>query len=220
MSASNRVAVAHLGSFDQEALPSLQRAFADQRGIPLLQAWREGFDDHFEPATVWVGWRAESLHVFAELKDRDIFNDAQKLNDKTWLLGDVFEIFLRREAEAGYFELHVTPNNQRLQYKFSGPNQVDHPQALDDPAFFSSRAWITPEKDRWYVHAEIPGRSLGIGAASLVDEKWRFSFSRYDYTRGVEEPVLSSSSAHLEPSFHRVDEWGFFSFQKPDEGAR
>jgi hypothetical protein len=42
--------------------------------------------------------------------------------------------------------------------------------------------------------------------------KWRFSFSRYDYIRGRQEPILSSTSPHAWPDFHQREEWGTLIF--------
>jgi hypothetical protein len=42
--------------------------------------------------------------------------------------------------------------------------------------------------------------------------KWRFSFSRYDYIRGRREPMISSTSPHARPGFHRREEWGTLIF--------
>jgi hypothetical protein len=38
--------------------------------------------------------------------------------------------------------------------------------------------------------------------------EWRFSFSRYDYTRGRVAPVISSTSPHAKADFHHQQEWG------------
>jgi hypothetical protein len=71
---------------------------------------------------------------------------------------------------------------------------------------------MQPEQGQWHVYAEIPA-ILVCGAAKLpADKPWRFSFSRYDYTQGRPEPVISSSSPHAQPDFHRREEWGTLSF--------
>jgi len=44
------------------------------------------------------------------------------------------------------------------------------------------------------------------------EESWRFSFSRYDASRGTRPPVLSSTSPHQALNFHRIHEWGNLIF--------
>ncbi len=122
-------------------------------------------------------------------------------------MGDVFEIFLQREGTPGYLELHVTPNNQKLQYKFLQPGMIQEPLVLAEEHFFCSHTWIERSENRWYVLAQVPGEALSSPKGTLPSERWNFSFSRYDYTRGTDNPVLSSSSPHMVPHFHRHHEW-------------
>ena len=184
--------------------------------IPLGQAWLAATEQGFEPATVRAGWREGSLLVFAELSDADVFTRATRHNDRFWELGDTFEMFLQPPGTQTYFELHVTPNNLRLQLLFAKP-----PTALDVDPFaaalihdqiFESHTWVEPEERRWCVFASVPVAAVGHGSGPVAPSTWRFSFSRYDATHGREHPVISSSSAHTEPAFHRPHEWGELQF--------
>jgi hypothetical protein len=58
------------------------------------------------------------------------------------------------------------------------------------------------------VLAAVPAALAGADTGSLSGSSWRMSFSRYDYTRGSSAPVISSTSPHAAPSFHRQHEWG------------
>jgi hypothetical protein len=187
----------------------VRAAFGDATPIPLGQAWLPAPEPDFAPCIVRTGWRGNSLFVFADLSDRDVFTLARRHNDRFWQLGDTFEIFLQAPGDEAYIELHVAPNNLRLQLRFAAP-----PTARDlDPfasavvheQIFDSQTWVTPGQHGWSVFAEIP-------LADLSSTTWRFSFSRYDATRGREHPVLSSSSPHTRPAFHRPDEWGQLHF--------
>src|SRR5204863_1077141 len=104
--------------FDESNLEMVRRAFRSVTPCLFQQAWLEAEETGFLPATVRVGWRENSLLVFAELTDADVFNGATKLNERTWELGDVFEMFLRSSNGQSYVEFHVTPNNQRLQLRY------------------------------------------------------------------------------------------------------
>jgi hypothetical protein len=186
----------------------------------LQQAWLAKLERDFRPATVRTGWFGNSLRVFAELEDADIFTSATSHNQRMWELGDVLEIFLQPAGSPDYVELHVTPNNRRLQLRFPDTATLRRAQAnnfFDDlilsDGVFHSHTWTQPEKGRWYVHAEFPA-ALVCGHDRLPAEgEWRFSFSRYDYTRGRQEPVISSTSPHAQPDFHRREEWGTLFFK-------
>src|SRR5260370_10007520 len=72
---------------------------------------------------------------------------------------------------------------------------------------FRSMTWVRPELKKWFAYAEIPAGSVCAQAKPLAGCMWRFSFSRYDYTRGRSKPVISSTSPHAEPDFHRSQAW-------------
>ena len=208
-----------LPAFDADKLEAVRAAFAVSEGCGLRQAWRTEPESEFAPATVRVGWRGDSLLVFAELADADIFSRATAPNQRIWELGDVLEIFLSPENSASYAEFHITPNNYRLQLRFpdtatarraQAENRFDH--LLLPDGVFSSRTWVQPEKQTWLVLATIPVRVVDVGDRAEGGMKWKFSFSRYDCTRGRPEPIHSSTSPHARPDFHRREDWGTLIF--------
>jgi len=175
---------------------------------------------NFSPATVRAGWRNETLLLLAELEDAEIFTFAQQPNERLWELGDTLEIFLRPLEQQAYVELHVAPNNLRLQLRFADAAMVEQARksgsfgaALVHGDIFNSRTWLCPDICRWYALAEIPVQSVCDKPDPLPGAEWFFSFCRYDYTRGHAAPVISSTSAHTRPDFHRQEEWGTMRFQ-------
>jgi hypothetical protein len=208
-----------LSAYAADKLSEVRAAFQRADSCALQQVWLAGPGEDFAPATVRAGWRGNSLRVFAELDDADIFSRATAHNQRMWELGDVLEIFLHPVISPSYVELHVTPNNRRLQLRFPDTATLRRAQAsnfFDDlmlpDGVFQSRTWTRPEKRKWYVHAEIPF-ALVCGSDKLPAGKpWRFSFSRYDCTQGRREPVISSSSPHAQPDFHRREDWGTLFF--------
>jgi hypothetical protein len=205
--------------FDRTDCESLRRAFQSAVPSPFQQAWRSETEAGFSPGVVRMGWRECSLLVFAELTDMDIYNRATKLNQLTWELGDVFEIFLKSTEKDSYVEFHVTPQNQRLQLHYPDANAAEWARKqgrLDDVFFrheaFYSRTWVEAQLNRWLVYAEIPARMVSGSNEPIANTQWRFSFGRYDYTRGVREPVISSTSPHATLDFHRQHEWGLITF--------
>jgi hypothetical protein len=199
-------------------LPAIIEMFETVPPQALAQAWLEKEEDHFAPGFVRAGWRGNSLLVFAQLIDRDIFNLATGHNQRAWELGDSFEIFLQPAGHSAYVEFQITPDNLRVQLRFADAQALDHlrnnrsiESVLMHGEMFHSRTWQTSAQC-WYVYAEIKAVNLGDEAGPLHGRQWLYSFSRYDYTRRREMPVISSTSPHAEPDFHRRQEWGIMNF--------
>jgi hypothetical protein len=208
-----------LPDFDASNLDAVHAAFAAATPCALGQAWRADEEPDFAPGQVRAGWRRDALLLFAELTDRDIFTRATAPNQRMWELGDTFEIFLRPANRPEYVELHVTPNNQRLQLRIPHTEALRRAQAANEfdefllrGNVFHSATWVQPEKQKWFVYAAIPAITVCGQDRVNMGSRWLFSFSRYDYTRGGGEPVISSTSPHAEPDFHRQQEWGTLNF--------
>ena len=205
--------------FSPDDLGAVRAVFQSATPIHLGQAWRQAPEPGFAPAVVRTGWRTDTLLVFAELTDQHVVTDAQGHNERFWELGDTFEMFLQPADGLPYVELHVTPNNQRLQLRFSAPPSstaaVSDPfkTALVNADLFQSRTWINPDAGQWCVFAAVPASVVRPHSlVPLAGSTWRFSFSRYDHSPGHDMPVISSSSPHVEPAFHRPHEWGTLHF--------
>jgi hypothetical protein len=213
-----RLVCRELPAFNPDRLDTVRAAFAAAEHCVLRQAWLSAPEKDFTPGIIRVGRHRNSLLLFAELMDADIFSDAKKMNERMWELGDTLEIFLSEESAASYVEFHVTPNNQRLQLRFPGTEalrQAQKANAFDQfllaGRVFYSQTWM--EADKWFVYAEIPAMPVCGSHKPLAGTNWRFSFSRYDYVRGRKEPILSSSSPHAKADYHRREEWGTLSFE-------
>lgn len=208
-----------LPAFVADNLDAVRDAFQWADRCALGQAWLASPEADFTPASVRSGWRGNSLLVFAELEDTDVFTRVTANNQRIWEMGDAFEIFLQPDDSPGYVEFQVAPNNRHLQLKFD--NIADVEQVRASKAFeefllpgeaFHSWVWIQPELRRWFVCAEIPAASVWRAGQPLHGAEWRFSFCRYDYIRGRREPIISSSSPHPAADFHRRQEWGVLRF--------
>lgn len=196
-----------LPPFAPENWEQVERAFAHAPCCVLRQGWK-ALDADFQAAFARIGVSKTSdgvrtLWILAELRDREVFNAATTRNQRTWELGDVFEIFLAPSGFSSYFEFHVTPGNQVLEREIPlDCSDSEELWALDEPVL---KSWtqIARGRDVWHVLAAIPLEKLGAQGVS----RFKFSLSRYDATRG-QAPVLSSSSPHADPNFHRIEDWG------------
>jgi len=192
---------------------------ADQ--VELQQAWLAEPSPYFQPTVVRCGWTDEALIVWAQLSDRDIFNEVRGFNQWAFNKGDTFEIFLRPCQQLAYFEFHVTPFNQLLQLRF--PSAEDFQAHTNDPGYddtclvfnpvIETRTAIHQQQNLWEVAASIPFAFVVEEGIVGEGSEWLFSFSRYDHSRALPEPVLSSSSPHRECNFHRQQEWGTLTFR-------
>lgn len=158
------------------------------------------------------------------MTDLDIRTEATGPNQRLWELGDVFEIFLQPEGGRGYLELHVAPNNCRLQLRFADVASEDYAytrhsgdlsRVLLPDGVFDSWTWVDPPANLWAALASIPSSLVDREPGPVSGRVWRYSFSRYDYTHGEAEPVISSTSKHTVADFHRREEWGWLRFDEP-----
>ncbi len=209
-------------SFESVALDSwhwIEAVFANTPAVESQQAWLAEPETEFRPMRVKVGWTRDALYVYAEIEDLDIFNPEKRFNEPSFMSGDVFEIFLRPCDQESYVEIHVTPENQKFQLRIPSAREFVSPRAKPGipPEWFvdrviESRVRVNPTAQRWEVVAEIPFDMVCEVFLPQPSDLWLFSFSRYDYTRGREKPVLSSSSPHAVLNFHRQEEWGEMRF--------
>src|SRR5665213_2440691 len=209
---------APLPLFDRADRESIGRAFEPAAVLPFQQAWLPETETGFSPGDVRLGWHEHSLMVFAELSDLDIFNKATGSNQRLWELGDVFDMFFKSIETESYVEFQITPHNQRLQLRYPNRNAAQvarSMRSLDEflvsDEMFHSLTWI--ENGRWHIFAQIPALTVCGSNEPIENTQWHFSFARYDHTRGVKNPVISSTSLHSQPDFHRQHEWDTLIFK-------
>lgn len=209
------LSVKPLEAVDLESWPRIAGAFTEAMVVESQQAWRAEPDPEFRLMCVKAGWTRDAMYVYAEIEDLDIFNPEKRFNEPSFMSGDVFEIFLRPCSQESYVEIHVTPENQKLQLRIPSACEFAEPRAKPGipPEWFidrviESRVRVNPAAQRWEVAVEIPFAMVCEVFLPRAGDRWLFSFSRYDYTRGQEKPVLSSTSPHQVLNFHRQEEWG------------
>lgn len=180
---------------------------------PLRQAWRPtGPERNFQPGWARITWERDRLCYEALFVGASPRNRARTLNERTWELGDICEVFVEVAGGPGYVELHVTPENQRLQLlwpsaafeRFSAGKTPLTAATISDPDWVQSAVQMT--ETSWAISAILPARVLGAAELS-PGLSLRTAVCRYDC--GVHgEPVrLSSTAALTFPSYHRREEW-------------
>ncbi|MEO6053520.1 MAG: hypothetical protein ABIP97_05860, partial [Chthoniobacterales bacterium] len=156
--------------------------------LEMTQGWLKRQNTKVPRATIHLGWRDNALQVLARLPDKDIFNTATRNNLNLCLFGDVFEIFLRDNAQKSYHEFHVAPNGRWMQLKmpsaelFSRGN-VDLDSLRIPQLFINFRLRINRRANYWMVYAKIPASRLFGEKININNRTWLASFSRYDYSK-------------------------------------
>lgn len=186
---------------------------------PLRQSWRPGGAAGFRPGRARAAWDARTLTFTMLFRGRPAGNRARRLNERTWELGDVGEVFVQLPGGAAYWEFHVTPENQRLQLRwpagglaaFRAGRAAFGEFTLGPEAGLTSTATVWP--DRWRATLTIPAAVLGLGAF-VAGQSFRAAVCRYDCA-GSAEPVCSSTAPLTEPSFHRPAEWSVLTLSRP-----
>ncbi len=180
----------------------------------LGQAWRVAPEKEFRSGMVRFGWRPDALWVLADLCDNHITTRSTGHNQRMWTLGDVFEIFIARARSPFYLELHVTPKNHRLHLRWTNRDfqQVRRKSApLHDftapPGAFDSWVRRTPGGRGWQALVRLPAGLWPDARPFRPGQKLRASFSRYDAGPSGGRTVLSSTSPHRKPAYHRRHEW-------------
>jgi hypothetical protein len=220
MDERSHILCAQLASFAPVRWKSVRAAFSGAAPCELAQAWRASPEERFQPGCVRAGWQEDAIWIFAELADAAIVSHENQFNEPAFLTGDVFEIFLRPAGQAAYCEFHVTPHNGRMQLRYPDGVAVEEVRraieaGAPDPfapfkvtrELFQSWTHIDEAAQHWEVLARIPLRSLVEAEGDEIPMRFDCSFCRYDYAPGIPEPVISSSSPHREPNFHRQGEW-------------
>jgi len=176
------------------------------------QHWRNGESEAgFNPGWARIQWSKAALHYDAILLGTKPHNRAFRLNQRTWELGDVVEIFLQIGGEPRYVELHVTPENHRLQllWPVGGLERVRGEEAGLEEFMMPTADWVTSSTQIgpgfWAAHVIVPFSILGLTSNGLIPTL-RSAVCRYDYgTRDT--PVLSSTAPLQAPDYHRLNDW-------------
>ncbi len=190
----------------------------------MCQSWLSNPEQKLRPGTVAVAHHGNDLIVYAELTDDDIFNPVKMNGVDAFTRGDVIEIFLRAEDEDNYLEHHITPDNYILQLRWpsvrvvnklvedtNAGKHVDYLSLYAGHVPVRSQTLVQADLSLWRILAVIPLDLLTSHPKDAIARDWSFSFSRYDYTQGQKQPVLSSTSALRAPNFHELTSWGRLS---------
>ena len=183
----------------------------DRSWLPLAQPWNTGAPDPgFQPGWARIRWQETGLQYEAVFQGAGARNSARQLNERTWELGDVGEIFVQAGDGPAYMEVHVTPENSRLQLLWSagGIARVRSKAATLGEFMIRQPDWVQSQahvgSDFWAIRVTIPVARLGLSRLH-AGQLLRTAVCRYDYRTG--QPVLSSTAPLPIPFFHHREGW-------------
>lgn len=164
------------------------------------------------PGRARLGWTPAALHLEAEFTADRPRNRALRLNERTWELGDVCELFLQLDGHRDYLEIHVTPENQRLQLRWpdGGLQRVRAKQAPLESYFVAQTDWVASSTlvapGVWITRLAVPAVRLGVPELH-PGRILRAAVCRYHYRPNRTEPELSSTAALAAAGFHQPAAW-------------
>ncbi len=140
-------------------------------------------------------------------------NSARRLNERTHLLGDVGEIFLQCAENDRYVEIHVTPENQRLQLEWNSERfeAVRNKRAALEDFAIADPNWVQTctavASTGWSASVRIPAAVLlEEGAVFHGGARLLAAVCRYD-CGGGDKPVLSTTANFGGQPFHTRTAW-------------
>ena len=191
---------------------SLSPSSINRHWQPLIQSWHTGATDpDFQPGWAQIRWDETGLHYDALFMGAGARNSARHLNEKTWELGDVGEIFVETGTSPTYLELHVTPENSRLQLHWTadGLTRVRNKAATLEDFMIGQHDWVQSRAkvgpNFWAFQVSVPAARFGL-ARLHAGQLLRTAVCRYHYQK-CGRPALSSPALRPSPFFHHREGW-------------
>ncbi|MEX2120529.1 MAG: PQQ-dependent sugar dehydrogenase [Pirellulales bacterium] len=173
-------------------------------------------------------WDREHFYFLAEMNDADLYADVEEHDGETWY-NDVFELFFKpADDKPGYYEFQVNPAGTVLDMFLPRRGAGGYRRFARDGEFHveakvALRATLNQWQDRdegWTVEGRIPWRDfVRTGGRPEVDETWKFTLCRYDYSVDFEGPELSTCApldSLPHPNFHHFEDYATLKFEGPD----
>ncbi len=173
-------------------------------------------------------WDREFLYFFAEMDDADLFADVTEHDGQTWD-NDVFELFFKpAKDKTGYYEFEVNAANtcfdmfvpkREKDFSFIERQRKDGTFHVESKVALRGTLNQRDDRDRgWSVEGRIPWRDfLRTGGRPAPNEQWHFALCRYDYSKNLLEPELSTSADLTQLNFHQTDRYSPLKFVGPDQ---
>lgn len=169
-----------------------------------------------EPGVATLISTDTSFCACALLQDAFPFNPATQDNQRLWLLGDVFELFLQLPGQEDYYEFHSTPEGCRLQLHIPDCRTfrtIPHEQKICD-AGLTVKNRIDRLRKLWYCELRVPFEGLGL---EKCPESVRFAFVRYNLQPETAVPEITTYP-FFPVTVHAPSLWAELKFRLHPDG--
>ena len=186
--------------------------------LPLLQHWVCPSCMPIEKGTASI-WHTDSgLHFCVILQDKDIYTNATGHDQQLWRLGDTVEFFIKPDtASEKYYAIYVAPNGYTIDICIPSRTELlSGTVSWSDLIAYESRCSANvisdPHAGVWKVEVTIPWTAFELPEIRPVISLWKFAVCRYNYSKTVSEPELSSTAYLDRPDFHQYENYNMFVF--------
>ena len=163
-------------------------------GLPELERKRI-LADKFEAAGIKVLYDDKYLYVGAVMHDEDVVSLNKKGQNQTFLYreADTLEIFMWPVQGQHYWELYVTPTNNKTSFFFPSGGMTFMPSLMADAPIMPGyevaatiQGTLNDHSDRdkgWTTEVRIPLKEINAkGIKFAPGQEWKILFSRYNYS--------------------------------------
>ncbi|OQA02819.1 MAG: hypothetical protein BWY69_00831 [Planctomycetes bacterium ADurb.Bin401] len=161
-------------------------------------------------------WDDNYFYVAATFTDSDIVAQGRDDQMHHYQLGDVCELFLKPENENYYWELYVTPAENKTSFFFPSRGYLGLPSCFEEYKSGLTVAARTQgtlndwhDKDQsWTAEMAMPIKDLqAYGAKFSPQASWKILIGRYNYSRYLQEVELSMTPQLSKTSYHLYEEY-------------
>jgi hypothetical protein len=177
-----------------------------------------------EGGTAQVAWDDRYIYVAVDFTDTDVIAQGKEDQLHHYRMGDLAEVFIKPADNSWYWELYVTPGNNKTSFFFPSRGYLGLPGCFDEPSInglaVAARVdgtlnnWL--DKDTgWTGEMRIPVEELSAaGVPFSTSQPWTIMIARYNYGVNLEEKILSSTAEMPYRFFHLHETFSPLEFRK------
>lgn len=187
---------------------------------PLYQSQKGGMPQ--QGTSVRYAYDEKYFYVFAELTDDDIFQYSKNNNELHSESGDLLEVFLWPSENTWYWEFYGTPNRLNSAIFYPGHGRILAKHCFIGDSGIKTASVVNGTLDDWKdkdisftVEMAIPLSELTKHGDRFDDDsEWRILAARYNYSRYLEYPELSTHPQLSRADFHWRRGYARLHFEK------
>lgn len=204
-------------------------------GLGTDPAWKQAATiRHFAPhwkgtpahsqTTAKLLWDDQYLYFFADMQDHDLYADVTEQDGEAWT-NDVFELFFKPSRDLrGYYEFEVNAANTHMEMylpsrgsggyrRWARARKFGWTTAVRLRGELNSADTQAPAAEGWSVEGRIPWSDFApTRGRPEIGAVWWCALCRYDFSKELEAPELTSSAPLRQSNFHLYEDYGELRF--------